>query len=311
METRAHHILIGAFSLLVVIGAVLFSLWIGKVRFDEEFDEYDVVFDQAVSGLSTGAAVQFNGIQVGEVRHLGLAANDPRQVIARIRVQGGLPVTEQTRAQLALTGLTGLAVIRLTGTEPGPPLAPGEGQVPVIRSEPSDLDRLFEGSQDVISNVAETLARINRMLSDENLAKIDGTLSELQALSGQLGNEVGSTLDQARQAGAAIRDLADRAQALIAQLEQSLSPGAIDRLSTSATNTLAEIRSASQQLKTTLESAQRDLDRVGEGSLPQLETSLMELRTMSRQLTRLARQLDQSPQQFLQQPPAQRTEDHP
>ncbi len=311
METRAHHVMIGAFSLLVAIGAVLFALWIGKVSFDEAFDEYDVVFDQAVSGLSTGAAVQFNGIQVGEVRRLGLAPDDPRQVVARIRVQGGLPVTTQTRAQLALTGLTGLAVIRLTGTEPGPALQAADGAVPIIRSEPSDLDRLFEGSQDVISNVAETLARINRMLSDENLAKIDGTLSELNALSAQLGDEVGGTLDEARRAGVAIRELAGRAQVLVEQLEKSLGPGAIEQLSTSVTRTLDEIRSTSRQLGSTLESAQRDLDRVGSDSLPQLEAGLIELRTMSRQLTRLARQLNEGPQQYLQQPPAQRTEDHP
>lgn len=30
METRAHHVLIGLFTVLVVGGALLFALWLGK-----------------------------------------------------------------------------------------------------------------------------------------------------------------------------------------------------------------------------------------------------------------------------------------
>ena len=30
METKAHHVLIGAFTVVVVVLAVLFALWLGK-----------------------------------------------------------------------------------------------------------------------------------------------------------------------------------------------------------------------------------------------------------------------------------------
>ena len=67
METRAHHVLIGLFSVLVVVGGMLFGLWLAKASMDSTFKDYEVVFNEAVSGLSKGSSVQYNGIKVGDV----------------------------------------------------------------------------------------------------------------------------------------------------------------------------------------------------------------------------------------------------
>ena len=34
METRAHHVLIGLFTVLVIVGAMLFGLWLAKASMD-------------------------------------------------------------------------------------------------------------------------------------------------------------------------------------------------------------------------------------------------------------------------------------
>ncbi len=87
METRAHHVLIGFFTLLVVGAALLFALWLGKIDSDTQFDAYDIVFQEAVSGLSKGSTVEFNGIKIGDVSSLRLDPQDPQRVIARVRVR--------------------------------------------------------------------------------------------------------------------------------------------------------------------------------------------------------------------------------
>lgn len=86
METRAHHILIGLFVVGIVTAGIVFGLWLGKSGSDRAFDTYDIVFEEAVQGLSQGNTVQFNGIRVGDVSRLRLDPNDPRRVRARIRV---------------------------------------------------------------------------------------------------------------------------------------------------------------------------------------------------------------------------------
>src|SRR3546814_16389993 len=91
------------------------DLWAAKFTSDAAWREYDVIFKEPVSGLSTGSPVQYNGIGVGTVRDLSLAPDDPRQVIARVRLRSSTPVLEDTEASLAFIGLTGAAFIQLPG----------------------------------------------------------------------------------------------------------------------------------------------------------------------------------------------------
>ncbi|MEZ5566447.1 MAG: hypothetical protein R3F24_13530 [Gammaproteobacteria bacterium] len=58
METKANHVLIGAFTLLVFVLMVLFALWAAKFTSDAAWREYDVVFKEPVSGLSNGSPVR-------------------------------------------------------------------------------------------------------------------------------------------------------------------------------------------------------------------------------------------------------------
>ena len=55
METRARHVLIGLFTLIVAALAVLFALWLGRSEHSRDFHLYDIAFEEAVSGLSRDA----------------------------------------------------------------------------------------------------------------------------------------------------------------------------------------------------------------------------------------------------------------
>ena len=50
MEPRAHHVLIGLFTVLTVGAALLFALWLNKAGADRAFTDYEVIFNEAVSG---------------------------------------------------------------------------------------------------------------------------------------------------------------------------------------------------------------------------------------------------------------------
>ena len=54
METRANFVLIGAFVFLAMGALVLFSVWISKAQFNQDYSVYDVVFDGPVNGLTEG-----------------------------------------------------------------------------------------------------------------------------------------------------------------------------------------------------------------------------------------------------------------
>lgn len=204
METRAHHVLIGAFTIGVFLLALGFVLWMSKSGTDHSFRDYDIVFSEAVTGLSTGGLVQYNGIKVGEVTRLQLAPDDPRKVMARVRLDAAAPVRQDTRAKLGLQGVTGLAFIQLSGGKPGsPPLLPTrEHPVPVIPSEESALSKLLASGSDVVTSVNDILLRVNEMLSDDNLKRVSSMLEHVDQLTGTLA-------DQRQDIGVAMKQLAE------------------------------------------------------------------------------------------------------
>ena len=115
METRANHVVIGSFVLVVVIGLFGFVLWLAKIEIDQEFAYYRVTFVEAVSGLSLGGDVRYNGIPVGAVTAIEIARDDPSKVQVTLEVARETPVRADTVAKLELQGITGVAFIQLGG----------------------------------------------------------------------------------------------------------------------------------------------------------------------------------------------------
>ncbi|MBI3435139.1 MAG: MCE family protein, partial [Proteobacteria bacterium] len=113
METRANYALIGVFTLATIAAAFGFVYWFTNVSGGGARATYQVEFGAPVSGLRGGSAVTFNGIRVGEVVRIALAADNPRQVMATIRVDSAAPVRADTSAILEFQGLTGLATLAL------------------------------------------------------------------------------------------------------------------------------------------------------------------------------------------------------
>src|SRR5688572_20893813 len=118
METKANYVLIGAFTIIVSLFLLLFALWAAKYSSEKTWQEYDVIFNEPVTGLSEGSSVQYNGIAVGTVETLRLAPDDPRRVLARLRLQADTPVKADTRAKITMPSLTGTPIIQLTGGSP-------------------------------------------------------------------------------------------------------------------------------------------------------------------------------------------------
>jgi phospholipid/cholesterol/gamma-HCH transport system substrate-binding protein len=313
METRASYVLIGAFTLGVLVLGLLFVLWIGKLQLDREWDWYDVVFREAVTGLTVGGAVQYNGIQVGEVRRLSLNRDNPSEVIARVRVTGGTPVKADTTAKLTFTGLTGVAIIQLSGGTPeSAMLAAGQGEeVPRIYAQESALQKLLTSSEDIVTSVNDLLLRLSLLLRQENVDRVAATLDHVEKITGATAahaGEIGTAIADLSEASRALRATLARSEAMVAKLEQLADNG--NRLLD------AEGRDLLQAAKAALESARRFTDAaetvVSENRMAvaglanqgasQVAPALAELRIALRSLQRLTDQLENDPSMLLRGP---------
>ncbi len=301
METRAHHVLIGLFTVVVVTAALLFGLWLAKSSTDRQFAEYQIIFKEAVTGLSQGGAVQYNGIKVGDVTQLKLDPQDPRRVLARIRVGADTPIRQDTHAKLALTGVTGMAVIQLSGGSPSsPPLTSPNGDLPVIVADPSPLSKLLANGEDVMTNINDVVSRASQLMSEENVARISRTLDHLDKATGAVADQ----RDDIRELISQLAVASKQASATLAQTEQ-LARSANGLVDQQARATLESARNAMASLERSTAAIDRLLNdnraalNGGMQGLGELGPAVRELRDAANSLRGITRKLDDNPAGFL------------
>ncbi|MCH4872451.1 MULTISPECIES: MlaD family protein [Pseudomonas] len=301
METRAHHVLIGLFTVLVVVGGMLFGLWLAKSSMDNTFKDYEVVFNEAVSGLSKGSSVQYNGIKVGDVIELRLDDKDPRRVLALIRLAANTPVKVDTKAKLALTGVTGTSIIQLSGGDPNsPPLKGKDGKLPVIVASPSPIARLLTDGTDVISNVNMLLHNANKLFSPENVDSFGKTLSNLEqttsAISSQRG-DIAQTLKQLSLVGKQATAALEQTTTLMRNANGILNTKG-QQMFSDAGQAMKSLEQSTQTINTLINNNEDSLNNGMQG-LNQLGPAVNELRETLSTLRAISRRLEANPSGFL------------
>lgn len=187
MERQANYALVGALSLALLIGALVFVVWLAQFQFNQKYDAYRIIFRGPVSGLSRGGEVQFNGIKVGEITRIALDQRDPNRVITDIDVERGTPVRADSMAQTVAQGITGVKYVQITPGSPDRPLLRkvSRERPPVIQASRSRLDSLVNDITELSRGGAEALGRVNRLLSDQNIATLSRSLDDVGAITGE------------------------------------------------------------------------------------------------------------------------------
>ncbi|MBF6025958.1 MlaD family protein [Lysobacter niastensis] len=296
METKANYVLIGAFTLIVTLFLLLFALWAAKYSSEKEWSEYAVIFNEPVTGLSEGSSVLYNGIAVGTVETLRLAPDDPRRVLAKLRVQANTPIKTDTRAKISVPSITATPIIQLTGGSPGSPALADvdRREIPVIQTEASAL-------QNIADTANRLVARLDQVLSDENVRRVSSTLENIESLTGSIASQredLQTLIVNARQSSEQLnktlattnravenvdRELVEKLPGLIAKLDSTL--GKLDSAASGANGILTDNRAAIHSFTT-------------EG-LGQLGPALTELRSLVRDLRRISDRLDSNPTRYL------------
>lgn len=187
METRANHLLIGLFTLLVVAGAFGFVYWLARLDDAGSRTPVHVMFDGAVTGLNPGSSVLFNGIKVGEVTSLTVDPNQPKRVRALIKVDPTTPIKRDTVARLEYQGLTGVGIVQLLGGSPGAEslLARNGKTIPEIVAQKGPLQSLLEAGETIMTKGSAVLERLDAVLGS-NEGSLGETLANVNKFTGAL-----------------------------------------------------------------------------------------------------------------------------
>ncbi len=309
METKANHVLIGSVTLLGMALAVAFGLWAASFRMDAAWQEVEIHFTQAVSGLTVGSVVQYNGINMGNVRELYLDPDDPRQVVAVAWIQAEAPLCEDTVARLIVNTLTGVSFIQLRGGCVDSPLLTAEpGERPVIVAEESGLQRLIDQTEDIASTASEVMLRVLDFLSEENAGRVAATLDNIDAMATAIAGEkevFAEVMENVRagseRANALLEEFSETSRA-VTRLAAGLESEVIERLPELAgelQSALAHFASVAERIDQVVADNEQALSEFGQETVAQLGPAVQEMRQLVRELSRASSRFERHPARFL------------
>ena len=242
MERDANYGLIGGLTLALLAAAFGFILWLGQSQFARNFDEYRIIFDGPVRGLSEGGEVQFNGIPVGEITRISLDPRNPNRVLAGVRLREDTPVRVDSTAATESQGITGGSYIQISAGTPSKPLLKevSKETLPVIKAEKSSLQSLMDGGGALLADASQALERVNRTLSDENIENVSAAIADVRATTAELRSSRGM-FSKAEQAFARL----DRAAADI----EAAAASARTAIDGDGRKTFADVSAAARDLR--------------------------------------------------------------
>lgn len=299
METRANHVWVGAVTLLLLAGLVLFFVWLARLG-NSDRKEYDIFFEQSVGGLADGSQVAYSGVPVGQVTQIELWPSNPEFVRVRIRVDGKTPILVGTTASISAS-FTGNSTISLNGGRPGaPPIScettscPEDPDVPVIPPKPGGLGEILASAPLLLERLATLTDRLTRLLGDENQESIRGILANTREISGQLA----ATSPQVKETLAELQGTLGQATRTLAAFEDTLrsTNHMIDQegpsLAAELRASLAAAQSAARQVETSLAETGPAARSFREDTLPAANAALEDLRRTSAALRALTEKVE-------------------
>ena len=296
METRSNYVMVGAVTMALLIGVLLFIVWLAGLS-NKQTKCFDIYFAQGVGGLNKGSNVTFSGVPVGAIEQISLLPSRPEFVWVRIEVDSQTPVLQGTNAQIKGVGFTGVSEIQLDGAVKGaPPITQvGPQGCPVLPATSSGLGALLNSAPELIERIQRLTERLTELLSDKNqnsisdiLENVERTTDVLAERAPDLADAIGDARIAARQAGVTMQRislLTDNTNRLITEQGQ---PAAED-----LRKAIASVQQAAANLDAAITDARPGLQNFSKSTLPEANRLVRDLRELSTSLKSVSERVDQ------------------
>ena len=302
METRANYVAVGAFVLLVLAGMLAGFLWIARVQFKTEFEVFQTHVSGSVSGLSAGAPVRLNGIDVGHVSGINLDEADPELVTLLLKVRRGVEIHSDSIASVESQGLTGVSYVEISGGTLAAPLlkaAAGE-RYPTIISRPSSLQQVFANAPEVLAHLLIIAQRVEAVLDEKNRTAIAETLANLRDTTGTIARhdkDIDRLIGDAQDTMHNLAMASVTVNAIVAGLKHE--PAKADRLIDTAETTFSRATKLANDLDATVQAARPGLEHLTTADIARLDQILLRANDLAASLNRLSRGLERNPREIL------------
>jgi phospholipid/cholesterol/gamma-HCH transport system substrate-binding protein len=329
MATTKTKFTVGLFVLIGLAIAVVAIIWLGMSHYFEKGQHYVAYFDESVQGLDKDSPVKYRGVSIGRVDSISVAP-DANLIQVVLKIETALELEKGFVAQIKAVGITGIMFIEIDRKKKGEPdLSPGISftpKYPVIDTKPSDIHKIIEGLDEIITQVnaldfdgisgklKSTLDVLNQSVQDAQIREVS---SDIRASLGRLqkildADKWNKLVDSVEKAGSSVTSLATNADNTVSRLND-----AIIRMDSIVAGNEKGMNDAFQNFQSSMKNADiflsrgADLIRHTDAKLSILQrrliTTLQGIERATENLNQLIEMLAEQPSQILfGQPPAAR-----
>ena len=193
METRANYVAVGAFVLVLLLGAAGVLIWLVGGQFGATYAYYEISFAGSVSGLDLDSAVRYNGVPVGKVSEIDIDQLNPNHIRVIVALDPVAVIRSDAVATLKTPLVSGGATIEITGGSNSVPPFPHRTSppFPFIQSQSSGLESVFDKAPEAVKRLIEIEDQIKVILNEKNEAAIAETLENIRVFTGALAAHSG------------------------------------------------------------------------------------------------------------------------
>lgn len=290
METRSNYVMVGAVTVALLIGTLLFIVWLAGIS-GKSTKCYDIYFP-AVGGIDKGSDVSFSGVHVGQVDKVSLLPNRPEFVWVRISVNPQTPVLEGTTAEIHSISLAGANEIQLNGAQRGrPPITQmGPQGCPVIPASSSGLSALLNGAPELLARIQRLTERLTELLSDKNQNAISDILENIDATTGVIRQNAPAMAQTMREAQVAAHNAAIAANniAALSNNANQLVNGQGREAVTNLNQAIISARQAADNLNAMVGDARPGVQSFSKSTLPEANRLVRDMRELTQSLQQVS-----------------------
>lgn len=294
-----------AVGLFVAVGLAIFiagTLWLTGRQGSEPTTHYSMFFEKDVSGLMLGGPVFYLGVDVGTVTAMEIIPGNPMRVRVDAEVLKSAPINTGTYASLALQGITGVAVIRLSA-DPGVHeylSTDTENGYPAIEVRDAGFSALLARAPAVVDKIDSLLEQVNQILGEENRAFINGILADLKTVTSALAEKeqtISELPDLLKESILELQINLEQIKSMVGNMEPGLSATIVNLEQT--TQNLAEITGRLDAWTGTNDTDMNAFMGDGLGQVPAL---VSEARAAIREINKLMSDLRENPSALIYKP---------
>jgi phospholipid/cholesterol/gamma-HCH transport system substrate-binding protein len=295
METRSNHVLVGTVVLALLVGLLLFLVWIVGFKTDTRRC-FDIYF-QGVSGLNKGSNVSFSGVPVGQITKISLLPERPEIIWVRIEVDDKTPVLQGITAQIKSVGFTGPSEIQLDGAVKGgrPLTEPGPQGCPIIPPSAGGLGALLNSAPELLDRIQRLTERLTELMSDKNqnaisdiLENVDKSTRDLAQRTPELTAAISDARFAARNAGVAALSVSKLTDSTNRLINEQGRPAAED-----LRKSIASIQQTTANIDSLIGEAKPGVQNLTKSTLPQVNRLVTDLQQLTTSLQGFSDRLDQ------------------